>query len=119
MTPAKYLSVIVNFNYIDSPFHPLLKKIADMMVAQEDVVVGLHELIDIKYQDQKECEVMKNKLNIIFLPSYQAARDVITAIQENKVEKRIIAISEALSLTMTKFNYEYSKLATQVRDKQI
>ena len=119
MTPAKYLSLIVNFNYIDSPFHPLLKKIADMMVAQEDVVVGLHELIDIKYQDQEECEAMKDKLNVIFLPSYQATRDVIAAIQENKVEKRIIAISESLSLTMNKFNYEYGKLATQVRDKQI
>lgn len=117
MTPAKYLSVIVNFNYIDSPFYPLLKKIADMMVAQEDVVVGLHELIDIKYQDQEECEVMKNKLDYIFLPSYRAAKDVITAIQENKVEKRIFAISDTLMVTMDKFNEEYGRLATQVRDK--
>ena len=117
MTPAKYLYVIVKFNYIDSPFHPLLDKIANMLVAQEDVVIGLRYLIHQKYQNPEECESMQTKLDYIFLPSYRAAKDVITAIQENKVEKRILAISDTLMVTMAKFNEEYGRLATQVRDK--
>lgn len=116
MTAANYLKMLTTFNATDSKYHDLLQGMASALVAQENLINHIRNIVIILYAGKKELHDKLIDVEILQCGGTTIAEEAIKAIQECDVDNRIPAIALVLRDELDSFDKESRKFVESLHN---